>query len=220
MPFSPGSPPGPPGPPGPPTIIQDEGVPLAGAPHSTINFVGAGVAATDGGGGVAVVTVPASSGITIVGPIAATGLQNVDFPALPAGIKRIKLMLDDISVDSAANLRAEIGDAGGFPGAGYTSVACLHTGPGSNTFATTGSGFLLTGLSAAVVLYNGTVTLDLSATADTWLQSGVIGAPGSPSINQSSGKKTLTGVLTQVRLTQEGGGSLFDSGSVSLSYES
>lgn len=47
--------------------IQDEGVPIAGNPHTTLNFVGGGVAATDGGGGVATITVP-GGGVPIGDP--------------------------------------------------------------------------------------------------------------------------------------------------------
>jgi len=43
---------------GPPTVIQDEGSPVGGAPHTTLNFVGAGVTASDAGAGVATVTIP------------------------------------------------------------------------------------------------------------------------------------------------------------------
>ena len=43
-------------------VIQDEGTPLAGAPHDTINFVGAGVSAADAGGGKATVTIPGGGG--------------------------------------------------------------------------------------------------------------------------------------------------------------
>jgi len=37
--------------------VQDEGVAIAGNPHSTLNFAGAGVLAVDAGGGVATVTI-------------------------------------------------------------------------------------------------------------------------------------------------------------------
>ena len=44
---------------GPSTVtVQDEGSGVAGTPHSALNFVGAGVTATDGGAGVATVTIP------------------------------------------------------------------------------------------------------------------------------------------------------------------
>jgi hypothetical protein len=62
MPYNPGGQTGPPGPPGPTAVIQDEGVPLAGAPHTTLNFVGAGVTATDAGFGVALITIPGGGG--------------------------------------------------------------------------------------------------------------------------------------------------------------
>jgi len=39
-------------------VIQDEGTPLAGAPHSTIDYAGAGVTASNAGGGKALITIP------------------------------------------------------------------------------------------------------------------------------------------------------------------
>ncbi len=38
--------------------VEDEGTPLANNPHTTLNFVGDGVTATDAGGGVADITIP------------------------------------------------------------------------------------------------------------------------------------------------------------------
>jgi hypothetical protein len=38
-------------------IVEDEGIPVSGAPHSTLNFVGSGIVASDGGGGKVTVTV-------------------------------------------------------------------------------------------------------------------------------------------------------------------
>jgi YD repeat-containing protein len=38
--------------------VQDEGSPVAGTPHNTLNFVGDGVTVTNAGGGVATVTIP------------------------------------------------------------------------------------------------------------------------------------------------------------------
>jgi hypothetical protein len=40
--------------------VQDEGIAVTGNPHAALNFVGAGVTATDAGGGVSTVTVPGS----------------------------------------------------------------------------------------------------------------------------------------------------------------
>jgi hypothetical protein len=43
---------------GPTITLQDDGVPVPGAPHNTQNFIGAGVQVTDAGGGVADITIP------------------------------------------------------------------------------------------------------------------------------------------------------------------
>ena len=51
---------GPTGATGPTIVLQDEGVPVPGGPHDTLNFVGAGVQVTDGGGGVADIAIPDS----------------------------------------------------------------------------------------------------------------------------------------------------------------
>lgn len=46
-------------------VFQDEGTPVSGSPHTTVNFVGAGVTVTDGGGGVATVTIPGNTSETL-----------------------------------------------------------------------------------------------------------------------------------------------------------
>lgn len=43
-------------------IVQDESITVTGGPHSTLNFTGAGVTATNGGSGVATITIPGASG--------------------------------------------------------------------------------------------------------------------------------------------------------------
>ena len=45
--------------------IEDEGVNIPNTPHSNLNFVGAGVTATDAGAGVATITIPGGAGANI-----------------------------------------------------------------------------------------------------------------------------------------------------------
>jgi len=42
--------------------VQDEGIIVGGGPHATLNFIGGAVTATDGGGGIADITISASPG--------------------------------------------------------------------------------------------------------------------------------------------------------------
>jgi len=47
------------------TSVEDEGAAIPGGPFPTLNFVGAGVTATDGGGGTATVTIPGGAGVVV-----------------------------------------------------------------------------------------------------------------------------------------------------------
>jgi hypothetical protein len=81
--------------------VQDEGVPVTATPHSTLNFTGAGVQATNAGGGVCNITIPggalfgseyqdATNGTfaTVTGTTWTTHL-TMTTPALPAGRYRV-----------------------------------------------------------------------------------------------------------------------------------
>jgi hypothetical protein len=66
-------------------IVEDEGVPIAGNPHMTMNFVGAGVAATDVAG-VATVTVPGGPALSDTNP--ATISDTTDNPGTATDASR------------------------------------------------------------------------------------------------------------------------------------
>ncbi len=88
-------------------IVDDEGSPVAGGPHSTLDFVGAGVTVTDGTGGVATITIPSGGGgdtVTING-VSLSG-TDVDFddatPAAPAGSKNVVWAKDTSDPDNVS----------------------------------------------------------------------------------------------------------------------
>jgi len=55
-------------------IVEDEGGVVGGGPHTTLDFVGAGVTATDAGGGTATITIPGGGGSDLATTL---GLGNV-----------------------------------------------------------------------------------------------------------------------------------------------
>jgi hypothetical protein len=59
--------------------LQDEGAPVPGNPHSTLNFVGTGVTATDAGGGVASIAVPGNTIQDEGAPIAGNPHPTLNF---------------------------------------------------------------------------------------------------------------------------------------------
>jgi hypothetical protein len=75
-----------------PILVEAEGAPLPGAPHSILNFTGAGVTASDAGGGVAEINVPgnalivADDGVVVPGgPHTAMNFTGTGITATDAG---------------------------------------------------------------------------------------------------------------------------------------
>jgi len=72
-------------------IVQDETVTVTGSPFDTLNFTGAGVTATDGGGGTVDITIPGGGGsakmfkvVETTGGQSFTALTNVTFDGTPS----------------------------------------------------------------------------------------------------------------------------------------
>ena len=101
----------------------------------------------------------------------------------------------------------QLGDSGGFETTGYTSNGYL----GSTAFSRTDSFALTTALSAATAVHGSAIITNIDGNKWTYM-SGIYG-------HTSSGGKTLSDVLTQVRITLMAGGS-FDAGTINIFYES
>ncbi len=100
--------------------VQDGGVPVTATPHGTLNFVGAGVTATDGTGGVATITIPGGAGVsalndlndvTITTPatgefLRKSGTDWVNVPIVEADISD----LQSYSLPGHTHLEADITD--------------------------------------------------------------------------------------------------------------
>lgn len=102
--------------------VQDEGTPIAGAPHTTLDFVGAEIAATDGGSGVATVTVTVAGGITVEeegvvvagGPHSTLNFVGGDITATNAGGGQANITVAVAAPEELVNVstgaRAGVGD--------------------------------------------------------------------------------------------------------------
>jgi hypothetical protein len=85
-----------------PIVVEDEGVALPNPPHATLNFAGAGVNATDAGGGVALITVPGANLIFRPGGVQAGNVYTswTDLMAAKALIQGYKTIQFDSSLGS------------------------------------------------------------------------------------------------------------------------
>jgi hypothetical protein len=153
--------------------------------------------------------VVSSGGITLATEQATTSGTSFDFTGIPAGTKRVTVMLELVSTNAAAlsPLMIQIGDSGGIEATGYSQSSSAGT-----------TGFEITPASAAAATYSGSVTLSLQDSSNTWVSSSIISRNGNTSYSNAGSKQT-TATLDRIRLTAVNGTDAFDAGSVNISYE-
>lgn len=161
-----------------------------------------------------------ATGTTLGTPAATTSGTSVDFTGFASGVKRVAISFAGMSTSSTDIPVILLGDAGGFEPAGYSNVSHTITNGASPTGTATSSGFLLAGVWASTVIYSGTLTLTLeNASNNTWAISGTGCDTGNGTNQIIAGTKSLSAVLTQIRLTTRAGVDTFDAGEINIQYE-
>jgi hypothetical protein len=170
-----------------------------------------------GTGGAGTYTIsPASSG-TVSGTITVVG---IDFTGIPSWVKRVTIMLSGVSISGTTSLQLRLGTSGGFVTSGYSSNI------GVITAASTSAGSVAT--TTGLIIINSGGTADTTSavlslnnfTGNVWTYSGTGGRTGNVCAYYVSAiPLTLSGALTQVRLTTVNGTDTFDAGSVNIMYE-
>jgi hypothetical protein len=155
------------------------------------------------------------AGFTLGTPVTASG-TSIDFTGVPAGTKQIVVSFSELSISTSWLIR--LGDSGGIETSGYTSAnTYLANGTTPNNDAI-GNGFGVRNFMG--YSFTGGVTLTLiDAATFLW---GAVGSLSSQSSGQptvvTTGRKALSSVLTQIRLTTSGGTDNFTSGTVNIAY--
>ena len=186
--------------------------PVAG---TTGTFSGAVTAASVQAGGVATNLYPLVSATAV----SASGTA-VDFTGIPSWAKRITVMLNGVSTNGSAAYLIQLGDSGGVEATGYTA-ATMYVSSTNNT--TRGSlstvGFALSfGTGAAGEINTATMTF-VNTNGNNWNGMGVQNYSTNSGGHFISGQKTLSDVLTQVRITTTNGTDAFDAGTINIMYE-
>lgn len=141
---------------------------------------------------------------------ATTSGTEFDFTGIPSTVKRITVIFNEVSLDGSDNLLVQLGDAGGFETTGYVSSS--STG-GTTSTSTAGHIIRLSSSGNSAI---GTMTL-VNISGNIWISSHTTARGGNES-SVGGGSKTLSDVLTQVRITRSGTNN-FDAGSVNIIYE-
>jgi hypothetical protein len=154
--------------------------------------------------------------------VSASG-TSVDFTGIPAWVKKITVMLYDVSLSGTSNLVFRLGDSGGIEITGYSSGSASVSNSTTNT--TNGNGgtentsiTAASAVSTAATVYQGHCFM--TQLDDTrWVISGILYATSINRVIQFVGRSSLTTTLTQVRITTFNGTDTFDAGTINIIYE-
>jgi hypothetical protein len=186
---------------------------------------------TGTGSGTTAITVSTAQAVTLAGNLTLTGNASgiiksgtavtasgtsIDFTGIPSTAKRITVMFNGVSSSGTSNYLVQLGDAGGVENTGYTSRSNSSGAQVTNT-----TGFLVTqAIAAATDTIFGFITCCLvNSTTNMWCESGVINDVGQNACIYSAGGKSLSDVLTQVRITTVNGTDTFDAGTINILWE-
>lgn len=149
--------------------------------------------------------------------VATTSGTEKEFTSIPAGTRKIVLLLDGVSTNGSSNLLVQIGDSGGYETTNYTSNSSTDGG----TRALSTAGFVITAVNSASYAPTGVVRLYLANSSHKWISDHQIG--DQPNAGQElgggSGRKTLSAELDRIRLTTVNGTDTFDAGTVNIQFE-
>lgn len=158
---------------------------------------------------------PAGVEIILAAEQATTSGTAFDFTSIPAGVNRITMMLDSVSLSGSDALLVQLGDAGGIETTGYVSTSTSLSDSAATQAQSSTSGLIIR-VAGLANPWIGAMTLNRMS-GNKWVAEHT-GRIATTATVVGAGNKTLSAELTQIRLTRTGTDT-FDAGAVSISYE-
>ena len=155
-------------------------------------------------------------GITSATAVTASG-TSVDFTGIPSWVKRITVMFSGVSTNGTSSVQIQIGDSGGVETTGYLGASSIIQSGVSTLNSTTGV-LLNFGDQTTASSRNGAVVLS-QLNGNTWSAFGTLSLGNVNVTNVTAFSKTLSDVLTQIRITTVNGADAFDSGTINILME-
>ena len=161
-----------------------------------------------------------ASVLTTETPIATTSGTYHDFTDIPPWSKKIIITIYGLSTSGTSPYIIQIGDSGGIETTGYTGAAGVYT-PSSQDADVYTTGFGMRGdpTSASVSIDGIGELILMDPDNNTWVWKFNGARSDAGEIYNGSGTKSLSSILTQLRLTTVGGTNTFDSGKFNIMYE-
>jgi hypothetical protein len=139
--------------------------------------------------------------------------------AVPTWARKITILLNQLAPDGTGNdIGIRLGDSGGIETTGYVAGSAILTGGIGNYHATFTNGFFINAYTYGIT-YTGSIVLTRMGGETTWICSGVLTDDGTGTMMLISGRKTLSGNITTVRILAEGGTTFDILGGFSVAYE-
>lgn len=164
--------------------------------------------------------ISAGGGINLGTVVTLTTQTSVDFTGIPSGVKRITLAFNGLSTNGTSNPIIQLGDSGGIEATGYLGTSGFLTATQGVSMFTNGLNFSATGWVAASVLHGIINIVLIDSSTNTWAMNLIAGNSNVAALYFGGASKSLSDVLTQVRLTTAGGVNQFDAGKIQIYWES
>jgi hypothetical protein len=168
---------------------------------------------TNGSGTLSWQTV-STSNLTRGTAVSATGTE-VDFTSLPTGIRKITLVLDQVSINATNNVFVRLSTSGTFATTGYESQAMRIQDASTSASVTDTTQYVIINNDNASRLWTGSFTWH-NITGDTWVMSGTCNSNSTARAMVSGGTKNLGGTLDGLRVYTTG---TYDNGQFNIFYE-
>ena len=149
--------------------------------------------------------------------VASTSGTAIDFTSIPSWVKRITVMFSGVSTSGTSIKQIQLGDSGGIETTGYLGTSVQLTDSASVNAALITTGYGIRSAIAADVL-NGSIIIS-NVTGNVWTAQGTLTDSSRAAGYLVAGSKSLSDVLTQVRITTANGTDTFDAGSINILYE-
>jgi len=146
--------------------------------------------------------------------VATTSGTAFNFTGIPAGVKRINVLFNEVSTNGSSIVLIRLGDSGGIETSGY--ICNSWTANTNNTAST--AGFLLGGSGGGTWERSGIATIcTISSNRWQFAYAGSAGSAGGAEVG--GGSKSTSATLDRLQITTINGSDAFDAGSVNISWE-
>ena len=148
--------------------------------------------------------------------VASTSGTAIDFTGIPSWVKKITVMLNEVSTSGVNSILIQIGDSGGIENTGYVSTSVTTDSAGGSAGISRTDGYAIQSASAANA--NSGLIQIANISGNIWIESHSCKI-STTNILGGGGSKTLSDTLDRIRVTTVGATDTFDAGSVNILYE-